>query len=72
MRDVTDAEQLKQRMHRIRSGSVSQGTTLTAWCRESGHHRSNVYKALLREWTGPGAQKIVREVLSASGVEVEP
>lgn len=53
----------------IRAGFVSQGTSLTAWCRANGFHRPNVIKAIIGEWSGPKADEVRREVLRASRVE---
>ncbi len=61
--------EIKDRMNRIRSGFISQGSSLAAWCREEGMNRGNVYKALLQEWRGTKADQIVQKVLSASGIE---
>ncbi|MCA8878616.1 MAG: hypothetical protein KDA73_01400 [Rhodobacteraceae bacterium] len=55
-------------LHLIRSGFLSQGTTLASWCRENGYQRSNVYKALNGEWSGQKASEVRSAVLKASGI----
>lgn len=50
----------------VKAGFVSQGTTLTRWCMESGLKRQNVRLCLLGGWNGPKARALRERVVSAS------
>ena len=69
MRSSNITHPLVDRYRRVKAGFVSQGTTLHAWCVGEGLKRQNVAKALLGEWTGPKALKLVARALEASGVK---
>lgn len=55
----------------VRAGFVTQGTSLTSWCRKRGVNASNARAALAGAWNGPKGSKLRKELLEASGV-IEP
>lgn len=57
---------------RVRAGFVSNGSTLTAWCRENGIHHSNARQALLGAWDGPAGKTLRRRLLKAAGINSNP
>jgi len=60
--------ELNNRLNRIRSGFVSQGTLLAAWCRDNEINRGNVYKALLQEWRGEKADGVIERVIKSAAL----
>lgn len=52
----------------VRAGFVTQGSSLTSWCRERGVNASNARAALTGAWNGPKGSKLRKELLEASGL----
>lgn len=65
--NITDVER-KARYQKVRASFVEQGTTLTGWCRENGHHIQNVRDAFFGRWNGPAAQALILNVEAAAGL----
>lgn len=59
----------KDLMLQVRAGFISQGTTLTEWCRENGSHISNVRNALFGTWNGPKGRAMRQRVVKAAKIE---
>jgi len=57
----------------VRSGFVRNRTTLTRFCDATRPpnrlSRQSAYKALIGEWTGPGADQVCLRLLAAAGVK---
>lgn len=53
----------------VRVGFVLRGTTFSAWCRANGVNPSNARMALRGGWRGPKAQKLVKRIKKAAGVQ---
>lgn len=56
----------------VRAGFVTQGTSLTRWCKARGVNASNARAALAGAWNGPKGTKLRQELMEASGVVREP
>lgn len=56
---------------RVRAAFVGQGTTLNAWCKDNGTHIQNVRDAFFGRWRGPGADELVRRVVTAAKVSAK-
>lgn len=56
----------------VRAGFVTQGTSLTSWCKQRGINASNARAALAGAWNGPKGTRLRRELLEASGVVKGP
>ena len=54
---------------RVRGGFVTQGTTITKWCKENNIHPSSARLALLGGWTGPKAKSTCAKLITASGID---
>lgn len=52
----------------VRAGFVTQGTSLTSWCKGRGISASNARAALAGAWNGPKGTKLREDLLEASGV----
>jgi hypothetical protein len=65
---LTVSDNLRQRHMRVRAGLISQGTSLSAWCKAHGVKHQNANKALLQTWTGPKASALVDRILAAAQV----
>jgi hypothetical protein len=50
----------------VRAGFVRQGASLNRWCIARGISRQNARKALLGEWRGPAAARLVSRLVEAS------
>lgn len=50
----------------VRAGFVAQGSSLHAWCRQSGIDYHNARKALDGRWRGPKAGALVRKIVAAA------
>lgn len=53
---------------KVMGGFVTQGTTLTAWCRKEGLHQSNSRTCLTGSWDGPRARELRARLCKAAGV----
>ena len=54
----------------VRAGFVTQGTSLTSWCKQRGVNASNARAALAGAWNGPKGKRLRKDLLEASGVVV--
>lgn len=52
----------------VRAGFITQGTTLTAWCREREVNPTNAKSALAGVWNGPKGKALRSELIEASGI----
>jgi hypothetical protein len=52
----------------VRSGFITKGTSLAAWCRANGVHRQSAERALLFRSDGPKAQALRSRIAEAAGV----
>jgi len=52
----------------VRAGFVTQGTTLTGWCRQHEVNPTNARAALAGIWNGPKGKKLRAELIKASGM----
>jgi len=52
----------------IRAGFITQGSTLTAWCRKRGVNTTNARSALVGAWNGPKGKALRAELIEASGI----
>lgn len=52
----------------MRTGFVGRGTSFSRWCTENGIKRQNARAAVLGEWTGPKARKVVLALSAAAGL----
>jgi hypothetical protein len=71
MSDGQIPENDRQRHRHVRAGFVALGTSLNAWCRENGVTLQSADKALNGEWTGPGAEALVRRIMRAAENQLE-
>lgn len=53
---------------RVRGGFVTQGTTITKWCRENNIHPTSARLALLGSWNGPKGKQARAKLIRASGI----
>jgi len=51
-------------LKRVRAALVLKGSSLNAFCRESGLTRQNVSAALAGNWRGPKASALVQLILA--------
>lgn len=56
----------RQQYQAARAHFVSRGTSLSAWCKQRGIAPQNARKAMLGQWTGPKAERLVRAILCAT------
>ncbi|RKS51677.1 hypothetical protein BDE18_0934 [Paracoccus pantotrophus] len=45
---------------------AARGTSLHAWCQESGVKMQNARASLLGQWRGPKAQQLIERILEAA------
>lgn len=58
----------KQLVNQVRAHFISQGTSLSAWCREHGHYPSNVRQALQGTWDGPKGRALRTQLCKEAGL----
>jgi hypothetical protein len=52
----------------VRAGFITQGSTLTEWCRKKGTSPTNARSALVGAWNGPKGRALRAELIEASGI----
>lgn len=71
MLNTTEVNQIspsKDLYNKVKAGFIIKGTTLGAWCRESGVKQSNVMSCLVGSWDGPKAKVLRAKLIIESGV----
>lgn len=56
----------------VRAGFISQGQSLTGWCKGKGVDSSNARAALAGAWNGPKGKALRAELIEASGISQPP
>lgn len=54
--------------NRVRAGFVSQGSSLSAWCRSQGICRANAVHCLVGSWNGPKGQALREQMIVEAGI----
>ncbi|HAS3799053.1 TPA: hypothetical protein I6300_003156, partial [Vibrio cholerae] len=58
----------KELYNKVKAGFIIKGTTLGAWCRQSGVKQQNVMSCLIGSWDGPKAKLLRAKVIHESGI----
>ncbi|EGQ7958165.1 hypothetical protein LFR94_004489 [Vibrio vulnificus] len=58
----------KELYNKVKAGFIIKGTTLGAWCRQSGVKQQNVMSCLIGSWDGPKAKMLRAKVIQESGI----
>jgi hypothetical protein len=52
----------------VRAGFVSQGSSLSAWCKNQGISRANAVHCLVGSWNGPKGQALRKQLVVDAGI----
>jgi hypothetical protein len=58
--------------YRVKGGFVSQGGSLTAWCRKHEVDSSSARAALVGSWNGPKGKALREKLIESSGITETP
>lgn len=54
--------------NRVRAGFVSQGSSLSAWCKNQGVKHQNAIHCLTGSWNGPKSQALRVQMMIDAGI----
>lgn len=64
---MSDTRTAELKYQAARAFFVGRGTSFAAWCKSVGVSPQNARKAMLGNWSGPRAQRLVERILSETG-----
>ena len=68
----TNSIQPSKELHlKVRAGFITQGSTLSAWCRKNNVNPTNARHALVGSWDGPKGRKLREELIRAAGLSAK-
>jgi len=68
--NINNYEPGKDLYQKVRGGFISQGLTLTGWCRDNNMHPSNARSSLIGSWDGKKGRELREKLIIASGMVV--